>query len=338
MALIYNEQTGDFEEVQAPPIIKIFRIQESVPFYKGDEITLIWQIDDAIHIYIDGEEQIGNSLKVTLDTIGLKSFTIKAANTDGTTERNIMLDVIPTPTFEIHSSATVLHKGCQEPLIFTWKIKDAKNAVLRDGNRNIDIELTGEITLVPDDDTQYVFIAEGLEGHRVFNHSVPIKLREAAHVKFTASRLFSYPNLPIRLMWDVSNAISVNLEGYGLTTKKGSYEVSPGEDTTYTLIVKDAFGEEKRTLTIRMLPLPAIQQVFVPVPKIEVDLGISYVPPSLNVNIPVPILKSSLIDLGLPIIPRLKYSKYFVSLLSKKKKRKISNPFKSLFSYIYKKQ
>ena len=336
MALVYNETTGNFDDIQAPPIIRYFRLQESVPFFHGDSVNLTWQIDGANHIFIDDEEQNGNSLEVSLDSVGTKQFKVRATNSDGTAERVITLEVLPCPKFEINPSTTVLHKGRNENVIFRWTIENARNIKIFNGIETTEIKESGEATFSPIADTQFVFEAKGLEGNRVFRHIVPVKIREAARIDFKVNRQFSYPNLPIILSWNVENSAVVTIDDFGEQPSKGQLEVTPGVDTTYVIRVQDAFGEERRTVTVRMLPLPAIKQFLVPTPKIEESFDISYVTPQFNANISVPTFETLLVKLNLPNIPRLKDS-FFVQQIPSQKKRRIKNPFKSLLAYFFRK-
>ena len=207
MALVYNENTGDFDDVQVPPIIRDYRIQESAPFFQGDCVKLIWKIDGANHIFIDEEEQSDNFLEVKLDTIGVKQFKVRATNVDGIAERVLTFEVLPCPKFEIHPSATVLHKGRNEDLVFRWAIENARDIKLISGSETTELSDSGEATFTPIEDTQFVFEAKGLDGDRVFRHIIPIKIREAARIDFKVNRQFSYPNLPIILSWSVENCI-----------------------------------------------------------------------------------------------------------------------------------
>lgn len=336
MALVYNEQTGNFDDIQAPPIIRYCRLQESVPFFQGDSVTLTWQIDGANHIFVDDEEQNGNSLEVTLDSVGSKQFKVRATNSDGTAEKTITLEVLPCPKFEIHPSATVLHKGRNENVVFRWTIENARDIKLISGNENTAIPESGEATFTPIEDTQFVFEAKGLEGNRVFLHIIPIKIREAARIDFKVSRQFSYPNLPIVLSWNVENCIAVSIDDFGEKPTQGQLEVTPGVDTTYVIRVQDAFGEERRTITVRMLPLPVIMQILVPTPKVDESFDISYNTPQFNANISIPTFETSLVKLSLPHVPRLKDS-VFVRPISSEKKKRIKNPFKSLYAYFFSK-
>ena len=334
MALVYNEETGNFDDIQMPPIIRYFRLQESVPFVHGDSVTLTWQIDGANHIFIDDEEQNGNSLEVTLDSVGTKQFKVRATNSDGTAERVITLEVLPCPKFEIHPSATVLHKGKNENVVFRWTIENARDIKLISGSETTEISESGEVTFTPIEDTQFVFEAKGLEGNRVFRHIIPIKIREAARIDFKVNRQFSYPNLPIILSWTVENCVAVTIDDFGEQPTQGQIEVTPGVDTTYVIRVQDAFGEERRTITVRMLPLPVIKQILVPTPKVDESFDISYAPPQIKANIPVPTFETSLVKLSIPDIPQLKDS-YFVKPISSRKKKRIKNLFKSLFAYFF---
>ena len=336
MALVYNEITGNFDDIQAPPIIRYCRFQESVPFYQGDRVTLTWQIDGANHVFINEEEQNGNSIEVTLDSVGTKQFKVRATNSDGTAERVITLEVLPCPKFDIHPSATVLHKGRNENVVFRWNIENARNIKLISGRETTEIQESGEATFSPAEDTQFTFEAKGLEGNRVFRHIIPIIIREAARIDFKASRQFSYPNLPITLSWNVDNASSVEIEAFGEQPNQGCLDVSPGVDTTYGIRVHDAFGEQRRTITVRMLPLPVIKQLLVPIPQINERFDFSYVPPQFKAKISVPTFNFSFVKLSLPNVPSFK-DYLFVKPLQSKTKIRIKNPFKFLYHYFFKK-
>jgi hypothetical protein len=334
MALVYNEATGNFDDVQSPPIIRFFKIAESLPFYVGDNITIQWQVDEANHTYIDDEEVAENSKSIKLETAGHHTIKLKATNADGIAERDIILNAVKCPTFEINASSTVLHKNRNENVVFRWAVTDASHLRIIKDNNSIEVPLIGELQESPQEDQLYVFEATGLEGNRKFEHRINIRVCEASSANFKASRLFSYPNLPIKLSWEVANADSVSLDGIGEQPLIGTLEVTPGTDQTYKLRVNDPFGEHIHTLTIRMLPLPVIKELWVPAPKIDENLAISYNPPQLGLKVKVPTFDSPLIRVNLPKIPALSQSPFYVQL-DKKTKKEHWNPIKSLFSYFF---
>ena len=335
MAFIYNDQTGDFDYIETAPIIRSFRICERTQLYEKDEITLCWQIDDANHIYLNGIEQSTNQFKTILNAAGSIKFTIRATNADGIVERDLILDVHPIPKFDITQSALVLHKEQNEPLTIGWKIENAKDIKLIFRNKQNSIPTFGEIVDYPESDTQYEFQATGIDGNRIFHHTMMIKVCPSANISFKINRHFSYPNLPLRLSWEVENATSISIDDFGQQPSRGQIEVSPGKDTTYVLRVQDAFGEVVRSITVRMLPIPAIKQLLVPIPQINEKFDISYTPPQFKVKVPIPTFEFPLIKLGLPHIPTLKES-FFVKKVFSNKHKKRFNPFKSLFSYFVK--
>lgn len=337
MALVYNEQTGNFDDIPIPPIIRSFVLEESEPFYQGDSVTFNWQIDDTNHVYFNDEELEDSQITVKLNEIGQQSFILKTTNSDGISERTISIEVLQCPEFNINTSSTVLREGLNESVLFHWEIKNAQSLQLHHDDSIENLPLEGELSFKPTSDTKFDFEAEGTSGNRKFHHIIPIIIRKASQIKFKASRLFSYPNLPIRLSWDVENAESVYIDGIGERPTNGSLTVTPGMDTTYILRVKDAFGEEQRALTVRMLPLPVITQLFVPNPKLEENLAISYKTPQFEAIVPVPTFESSLVKLSAPQIPSLRLSSHFVYPIAKKEKRRFRNPFKTLFSYFFRK-
>lgn len=335
MALVYNEQTGDFDDIPSPPIIRSFRVDNAVAYYTGDEITLTWNIDAANHTYIDGEEQFATSLTRTLNENGTIEFLLKATNGDGVSERKIAINVFKRPHIIASASPNVLHKGKNEQSVVRWSITDALSAKLISSAQTSVIELEGNKTISPSSDELVRIEVTGLDGTRKFTHSLPIILRDSANVVFKASRQFSYPNLPIKLSWDVTNAQLVTLEDFDYQSVSGIIEVTPGVDTTYVLKVIDAFGEQRHTLTIRMLPLPIIKELLVPVPKIEENLGIKYKAPQLSIHIPAPVFNNPLVILQLPETTNLTKPPFLVELNRPSVPKKRKNPFRSLFSYFF---
>lgn len=335
MALVYNEQTGDFDDIPSPPIIRSFRVNEATAYYTGDEITLTWSIDAANHTYIDGEEQFATSLIRTLEVDGPLVFLLKATNGDGVSERRVSINVFKRPTIVATATPNVLHRGQNEQSVVRWSIADALSAEIRSSDQTSVIELEGEKTISPLVDEEVHLEVTGLDGTRKFSQRLPILLRDGANVVFKASRQFSYPNLPIRLSWNVENVQSVVLEDFGDQPISSSIEVSPGVDTNYVLKVIDAFGEQRHTLTIRMLPLPIVKELWVPAPRVEENLGIKYNAPQLSIHVPTPVFDNPLAKLKLPEITHQTESPFLVKLANSPKPKKRKNPFKTLFSYFF---
>jgi hypothetical protein len=119
--------------------------------------------------------------------------------------------------------------------------------------------------------------------------------------------------------------------------KSGTTVVTPSEDKQYTLVVEDEFGETTTTLSIQMLPLPIVESIMVPVPKIERNLSISYNPPQFNHEVKIPLVNTEFGKLELPNIPDLKDSGYYVEL-KESPQRKLSERISKLVNKIFRKQ
>lgn len=150
--------------------------------------------------------------------------------------------------------------------------------------------------------------------------------------EFKADKLFTYDDVPVKISWNCSHAKCVEIKTIGQQTQKGSIVVTPKSETTYTLCVEDDFGIQTQSLTIKILPLPVIKQLWVPAPNINKNVGIIYHAPKFNLSIPTPSFDTVLSKIELPNIPRLNSTPYFKNLdsFTSYKTKKI---FQSLFSF-----
>lgn len=87
------------------------------------------------------------------------------------------------------------------------------------------------------------------------------------------------------------------------------------------------------SLTIRIIPLPIIKQIFVPTPSINKNIGIIYNAPKFKLSIPTPSFNTVFSKINLPSIAQFGKSSYFIQgiKLTKQKKR-TKQFFHSLFS------
>lgn len=167
--------------------------------------------------------------------------------------------------------------------------------------------------------------------------TITIKVAHRAVIKhFTADKAYTLDSVPVTLSWDCAYADEVTLVGMGRQKATGSQVVYPKQETQYTLRVKDAFGTQSRSMTIKTLPLPVIKTLLVPAPRINSNMGIVYHAPQCHASIPTPTFDTGLCKLDVPKIPTLKASPYFVHPMESPQKQSSKNIFKSLFSFFYK--
>ena len=220
-----------------------------------------------------------------------------------------------------------------ESFIIKWKSRGAKSIQLSELG---ELPLEGERELKVSSSKTLTFTLVSLSGLRT-NRSISIKAAPRAIINYyKVDKEYTLESVPVIISWSCTNAKKVVILGEGEQKPSGSLILNPKEETTFTLCVEDAFGIQKRNITIKKLPLPLIRQVMVPVPKINSSLNISYRAPTLNLSIPTPTFNTVFSKLVLPQIPRLGKTGYYVRSLGWNNKHKSSNILKSLFSVFFK--
>lgn len=298
MHLVYNEHTGDFEEVlyvEPPKILSFHLANGGDTLFKGDIAHLSWNVIDAEKVTLNGEEipdQIF-SHDTDCENTGLRSFELVATNSCGETRKQFNISIIDKPQFDIQCSKAKLRKGRGETCEIKWEIRFAHEVYLLYKDVKEKVASADTLRVSPDETEEYVFEAIAIDNKTTFTERVTIGVFEEAVVDFKANKYFSYPQLPIVLSWDVKSALKVELDDLGEMPHTGTKIVEPTRDTVYRLYVTDEFGITSHNVDIRMFPLPQVKSLLVPTPKLENNLSITVQQPRYNVEV-----KSPKIDIG----------------------------------------
>lgn len=302
MSLRYNEITGDFDELLAPPIIKSFKVASGRLAYEGDIVELAWSVENATRIFIDGEDVTDSNRKsLSISTVGTKVFVLTAENEDGTVNKGITLTVYSRPSINVYASPTILHKGRIEKTTISWTISDGISAQLCYGNEKINIPMSGSRSFSQIEDTTYSIVVVGNDGSRSFYRPVSVLVREEATAEFTISRKYTFPNISVQLSWDVKGASRVSIDGFGTQPVKGELTVSPCANTTYVLRYFDAFGAHTCSKAIHILPIPQIKTVMVPAPDLTVRMPLQVTMSRAMVDVKIPDIGVDTVDITAPM-------------------------------------
>jgi len=91
-----------------------------------------------------------------------------------------------------------------------------------------------------------------------------------------------FPTIPFTLTWETENAKKVTLNGRDVELIGCEvFEDGIQKETKYTLSVIDEFGTKEKEIVVKMLPLPRIESLVVPMPNIEKNINFS-----VNLNVP----------------------------------------------------
>lgn len=216
-----------------------------------------------------------------------------------------------------------------ENFTIKWVSKGAQRVELSEFG---DVPLSGrkDIKLSSPKSLTFTLISE--TGFKV-EKTLQIDVAPRAVIKsFKSDKEYTLATVPVKIVWNCTNAKKVEIEGFGEQKLSGSIIVTPDEETTYTLYVQDDFGIQRRDIVIKKLPLPMIKQILVPAPNINRNVGITYQAPKFNLTIPTPTFDTVLSRIEIPKTPKLSKSGYYVHSIAWGAKNKPRNFFKSLFS------
>lgn len=310
MYLVYNDQTGDFEEklYKDPPELSFNMTNIGYSVFKGDKVHLTWSVKDAEKVTLDGEEipdQIF-SQDITCENTGLRDFVLIASNPCGETRRIVSVSVIDKPSFDISCSKSKLRRGKNETCELRWNIRFAHSVSLITPDGKTDVESNGMRTLSPSETETLKFEALAIDNLTRFSEEIEIGVYDESIVQFGADKEYSFPQLPIVLYWKVEHARSIVLEGYGEQTEEGTLIVEPTKTSTYKLIVTDEFGEKSYEKLVQMLPLPFIKSIMAPMPNFVSNLSVTIQQPRYNVDVKFPTIDIDWIKAEVPRIKSLK--------------------------------
>lgn len=341
MHLVYNEQTGDFEEKLYihPPTISFKMTNRGNSVFKGDKVHLVWTLEDAEKVTLDGEEindQIF-SQDIQCDNTGLRDFILVASNSCGEAKQILSISVIDKPSFDIHCSRQKLKRGKNETCELRWNIRFAHSVSLISSEGKIEISSSGTKILSPTETEVLKFEALAIDNTTIFTEEIKIGVYDESVVQFKANRTYSYPQLPIVLSWNVSNAQSIELEGFGKQPDTGSLIVEPRTTTTYRLLVKDEFGEKCFEEMIHMLPLPFIKTLMAPMPNFISNMGVTIQQPRYNVNVIFPQVDIGCINMEVPKVQSLTDLGIYVELVPPLPRFSVMSSIKKVFNHIKRK-
>lgn len=264
------------------PKIKSFRAPSDC-FVIGQSYILIWEVDDASNIYLNGKKVPATmrEYKVHPLNIGNESYELKVEKGLKTAVVQLSVNVVENVRIEVGLSLKKLRKRKMQASLLQWDVQNAKKVTLEttDGDSEL-IPLNGEKKCSPNVSTTYTIKAMALDGITEVSKSVSIGVFAESEVLFKADKTFTFKEVPVTLSWNVKNAKSVSLENETVPLV-GKKVVTTDKEKCYVLEVEDEFGTKQVPLTIKTIPLPQIKTVLLPLPKLEKTVQVQH-------NIPAP--------------------------------------------------
>ena len=295
------------ERLTKDPVINKFSASCGKKTLNGKSIVLSWAVENYTQILLDGKDvttHISNTLTINSST----TYTLTVINGHKRTSKSIMVSSYSSPSVAVTASKTKLHKGRNESVSINWGVQNAEKITLLQDGVPVDKKCGHDDSYKcsSKDTTTFTVQALALDGKTTFSDSVTVEVHPDAKFKFESDKEYAFPTIPFTLSWTTKHAKRVELNGKKVADN-GTEIIKKGvdKDTTYTLAVTDEFGTKESSIIIKMLPVPRIETILVPTPRIEqkiamtVDLQI----PDAHLNIPFaqdPIKPNNLIGTNAP--------------------------------------
>ncbi len=238
-------------KVLLPPTIDYFRADRTV-VNQGQTVVLSWQVEKYDTLLLNGQDVSGRSeLPVLPQETTNYTLLARSAGGDETRTLTIIVNIPPTiHSFTADSDTIIL----DESTTLRWKVERAATITL-DGE-----DVTGQSTktVSPKKTHQYVLVAKNDVGERQQTLSVAVNPKPPIIREFKPNRDTINQGDSVILNWEVENAEGgVFLDGEDVSNHY-MRKVTPTEDRTYTLVARNAIGQEARkTTTIIVNPAEA---------------------------------------------------------------------------------
>ncbi len=273
--------------------------------------SLRWNTQNAKSVCLDGKNVEAKGNKVIADGIQTDtSYTLSITDEFETRNKSVRVKIVPPPTINLSTSKIKLHKGRNESVTINWGVQNAEKITLLQDGVPIDKKCgyDGSYKCSIKDTTTFTIQALALDSKTTFSDSVTVEVHPDAKFKFESDKEYAFPNIPFTLSWTTKHSNRVELNGKKVADN-GTEIIKKGvdKDTTYTLAVTDEFGTKESSITIKMLPVPRINSVLVPIPDIQQTI-------TMNVELKMPNIAVSSLDTQLPEVELVGASLYNTEL------------------------
>lgn len=198
-----------------------------------------------------------------------------------------------------NTSATKAVRNTQVVEIL-WNVPLEAEVSLKKGINNdfVRCEKKGHISTTLKENTTFVLLIEKA-GSPKFEKKVSVEVFDECEIEFFADKYYVYPMIPVKISWNVKHAIKVLLNNKEVCVS-GKIIVEPHEATTYILSAEDEFGIKEKRIDIKMLPIPQIKSLLVPIPNVVDSIGACVRQSNINIDTRFPRININWINLNLP--------------------------------------
>ena len=297
------------DQLTKDPIINSFKTSCGTKILKGKRLTLLWEVENYDRILLDG---VDVTFKKSLDKIvdSSTSYKLEVINGRKKKEQFIKVDVFDLPIFKISASDKTIKKNTDKTIEVKWSVQNATAVTfLKDGKPiSTKSKLVGVHREILNETSIYSINILALDEKTIITDSIEVNVFPEATFTFETDKEYVFPTIPFTLTWTTQNAKEVKLNGKSVDFN-GTKVITLGieKETKYILSVTDNFETKKKTITVKTLPIPRIESLYVPIPEIERSI-------SMNVDLKVPDIKLATAELELSKVGLIDESLYNIEI------------------------
>jgi len=219
----------------------------------GETSTLTWNVENADEVTITeiGSVDTGAG-SVDVSPAATTRYELTASNSvSEVTAIAIVVVSTPEPSF-LRCQVTPANVVEGETATIAWETRNADSVTLSGfGN----VALSGSQMINPTTSTTYTLTADNSVGSLSCPVTVQVTKGSVPRILgFAASPLEIVAGDPSALSWQVENADEVTISSIGaVDTISGVEQVTPNQNTTYTLTATNSFGSSTAAVTVRVV-------------------------------------------------------------------------------------
>ncbi len=264
------------EQYSLPVRLTSFRCLQGETLLEGEHAEFTWEGENVNELYFDNKRinQASNQLRIPMNVVGKKKFTLKGYNGLNSYSTSVEVNVVYKPEIKCFAEKEKLKKDKEHYTTINWDVVGAISANLIIGNETTSIPLKGSKRVAVEETTIFRIEAEALNNRTIVKKELTVYVYAESKIDFSIDKEYTFAGIPITLSWNVENALQTILDGE-VVSANDHKTITIDKETSFTLTAVDEFGENKKTITARMLPLPIIKSIQVPAPSIEHTISLA---------------------------------------------------------------
>lgn len=276
-----------------PPLINEFSSDNGHIILKGEKVSLHWKIENLTNLFINEKEISVNDTSFEENSLekGIKVYTLKVINGLKTITESISIETVERPNISFSLSNKKIKRG-KEQSELNWIVSNASSVEIKSNNGSVNEKnLKGRLLLNPSNTTEYYIYVTALDKKTIYSQKLTLYVFDESKSNFKADKYFVFPNIPVILSWWTKDAKKVELSGFGKVDFQGIKIIEVSKDTIFELKVTDNFEVKTLKVEIRMLPIPLVKSLTVPMPDINTKINVQVYEPKFNIHITPPEIK-----------------------------------------------